>query len=198
MASSILYARALLNLVRSGWLLRGIPRSLAETVAEHSFLSAYICIELGSRIQGVDAGKAALYSLIHDIGEAFIGDITKPASVRLGELKERIEEDFVTENIDNKLIIELYKEYVSQKNFEAKLAKLCDHISTLLTGIEYKKLGYKVNDIIENMHSEIEKLSKDLNIKDEVKNLLTELSVLSELKEKAKELNKRTSNMSDE
>lgn len=58
MTNSIPCAKALLNLVRSGWLLRGIPRFLAETVAEHSFLAAYVCIELGSRIQSVDVGKA--------------------------------------------------------------------------------------------------------------------------------------------
>lgn len=57
---------------------------MAETVAEHTFLTAYICIELSSRIQDVDVGKAVLYSLIHDIGEAFMGDITKIVSERLG------------------------------------------------------------------------------------------------------------------
>jgi hypothetical protein len=32
-------------------------------------------------------------------------------SERLGELKERIEEDFVIKNIDNELIAGLYKKY---------------------------------------------------------------------------------------
>jgi putative hydrolase of HD superfamily len=85
--NSTLYAKTLLNLARTVWLLRGVPPSLAETVAEHSFLSAFICIELGSRIQGVDIGKAVLYTLIHDLGEAFIGDITKPVGLKLGILK---------------------------------------------------------------------------------------------------------------
>jgi putative hydrolase of HD superfamily len=176
MTNSIPCAKALLNLVRSGWLLRGIPRFLAETVAEHSFLAAYVCIELGSRIQSVDVGKAVLYTLIHDIGEAFIGDIIKPVSERLGELKERIEEDFVIKNIDNELIADLYKKYAVQRDFEAKLAKLCGYISTLLIGVEYRDLGYKVNDIIENMYNEVERTSKTLNVEDKVRNLLIELS----------------------
>jgi putative hydrolase of HD superfamily len=50
---------------------------LAETVAEHTFLTAYICIELSSRIQDVDVGKAVLYSLIHNIGEAFMATLLK-------------------------------------------------------------------------------------------------------------------------
>jgi len=173
--SSILYARTLLNLVRSGWLLRGIPSPIAETVAEHIFLTAFICIELSSNIQGVDVGKVVLYSLIHDIGEAFIGDIVKPLSVRLGELKGHIEEDYITKNIDNELIVDLYKKYIRQIDFEAKLAKLCNYISTFLVGTEYKDLGYKVNDIIDNTYNEIERISRELNIEGIVKNLITKL-----------------------
>jgi len=173
--SSIPYVKRLLNIVRSGWLLRGVPSSIAETVAEHTFLTAYICIELSRNIKDVDVGKVVLYSLVHDIGEAFIGDIVKPVSMRLGELKEYIEEDYVVSNIDNELIIELYKRYTRQVDFEAKLTRLCNHISTLLMGIEYKGLGYKVNDIIDNTYNEIERISEELNIKDTVKNLITKL-----------------------
>jgi putative hydrolase of HD superfamily len=175
MTNSIFYVKALLNLARTGWLLRGVPASIAETVAEHSFLSAYICIELGSRIQGVDIGKAVLYSLTHDLGEAFVGDITKPVGLRLGELKSRIEEDYVVNNIDNELIKELYRRYASQSDFEAKLAKICNYISTLLTGVDYEKLGYKVNEIVRNAHNEVLKLSKELNIRELVEKLLSEL-----------------------
>jgi len=173
--NSALYAKILLNLVRTGWLLRGVPTPLAETVAEHSFLSAFICIEIGSRIRGIDIGKVALYTLVHDIGEAFTGDITKPIGLKLGELKNSIEKDYVLKHIDNEIIKELYKRYVNQEDFEAKLARLCNYIATLLIGIDYKKLGYKVDEIVRNTNNEIEELSKELNVKDIVKSLLTEL-----------------------
>jgi len=173
--NSTLYAKTLLNLARTGWLLRGVPPSLAETVAEHSFLSAFICIELGSRIQGVDIGKAVLYTLIHDLGEAFTGDITKPVGLKLGILKNRIEEDYVLKYIDNEVIKNLYKRYVDQIDFEAKLTKLCNYIATLLIGLDYKKLSYKVDEIVHNMDNEIKELSNELNIKDIVENLLSEL-----------------------
>jgi len=178
MVNAIPHAKALLNLVRSGWLLRGVPRFLAETVAEHTFLTAYICIELSSRIQDVDVGKAVLYSLIHDIGEAFMGDITKIVSERLGGLKKRMEEDLVTKNIDNKLIVKLYKKYMSQRDFEARLVKLCDRISMLLMAMKYKRLGYKVDDIVENVYKEVEEMSKSLGVEDKVKSLLRELEDL--------------------
>lgn len=97
-------------------------------------------------------------------------------SERLGELKERIEEGFVIKNIDNELITDLYKKYAVQRDFEAKLAKLCGYTSTLLIGVEYRDLGCKVNDIIENMYNEVERASKALSVEDKVRNLLIELS----------------------
>ena len=124
----------------------------------------------------MDIGKVILYSLVHDIGEAFIGDIIKPVSVRLGKLKESIEENYIKENIDNELIVELYKRYTSQTDFEAKLTRLCNYISTFLVGIEYKNLGYRVDDIIDNIYNEIEKISKELNIENIVKNLITKIN----------------------
>jgi len=173
--STIRYAKILVDLVRTGWLLRGVPALLAETVAEHSFLSAYVCIELGNRVQGVDVGKVALYTLIHDLGEAFVGNITKQVGLRIGELKSHIEEDYVVRNVDNELVKELYKKYVSQSDLEAKLAKLCNYISTLLVGIDYKRLGYRVDEIVHNTHYEVLKMSKELNIRELVEKLLSEL-----------------------
>jgi len=173
----ISYAKILLNLARSGWMLRGIPSCLAETVAEHSFLTAFTCIELGSRIKNVDVGKAVLYSLIHDIGEAFIGDIVKSFSTKIKDFKDVIEIDYVDKNIDSIFIKELYKNYFLQNEFEARLAKLCNIISTLLIGLEYKTLGYRVNDIIENTCKEIKETAKSLNVEDIVEKFLSDLLI---------------------
>jgi putative hydrolase of HD superfamily len=181
----ISYAKILLNLARSGWMLRGIPSCLAETVAEHSFLTAFICIELGSKIGKVDIGKAVLYSLIHDIGEAFIGDIVKSFSARIKGFKDDIEMEYIDKNIDNIFIKELYKNYSIQNEFEAGLAKLCNYISTLLIGLEYKALGYRVNDIVENTCKEIKEMAMSLNIEDIVKKFLSDLLIIC--KEKSSE-----------
>jgi len=173
----ISYAKTLLNLARSGWMLRGVPSCLVETVAEHSFLTAFICIELGSRIENVDVGKTVLYSLIHDIGEAFIGDIVKSFSTKIKDFKNVIEMEYVDKNIDNIFIKELYKNYSVQNEFEARLVKLCNNISTLLIGLEYRALGYRVNDIIENTCKEIKEMVKSLNIEDIVEKFLNDLPI---------------------
>jgi Predicted hydrolases of HD superfamily len=80
-------AFSLINLARTGWMLRGIPGSLAETVAEHSFMSALICMELSEDVKDLDVEKMAIYALLHDLGEAFIGDVVKNFSSSVGETK---------------------------------------------------------------------------------------------------------------
>lgn len=53
-----------------------------ETDAEHIFTLAMIALTINHRLQfGLDSGKLALYALIHDLVEAYAGDI----SVRAGE-----------------------------------------------------------------------------------------------------------------
>ncbi len=177
MCNSILKAKILLNVVRTGWLLRGVPIPLAETVAEHSFLTAHVCLELSSKIKGVDVSKAILYSLIHDLGEAFTGDLVKPIMKKYAQLIDQLVLDIVSENIDNPLIVELYRRFSLQTDVEAKLAKLCNYIATVIIGAEYKSLGYEVDDIIANTCGEIKEISTVLGVEKEVKHLLSELQV---------------------
>ncbi|MFN4046079.1 MAG: HD domain-containing protein, partial [Acidilobaceae archaeon] len=70
---------ALTSLARTGWMLRGVPHSLAENVAEHLFVSAIIAyeiaVEASKRGLPVNPEKAAAVALVHDLAEALIGDI---------------------------------------------------------------------------------------------------------------------------
>jgi putative hydrolase of HD superfamily len=157
-------ARALLSLARSGWMLRGIPGSIAETVAEHSFMSAFICLELADRAGVADPGKLVAYALVHDLGEAFVGDVTKDLSSRIGELKNRIELDFVESEVENELVRKLYREYAEQRSLESRMARLCNYIATYLVGLEYKRMGFEVDDILESTRREVEELSKELGL----------------------------------
>ncbi|MEM0026989.1 MAG: HD domain-containing protein [Ignisphaera sp.] len=165
-------ARALISLVRSGWMLRGVPSGIAESVANHSFLTAYICIEIGSKIEGVNIGKLVLYSLLHDVSEAFTGDIAKVVSLRVGAVKKELELDLIEENVDNPLVKKMFREYLEQKDFESKVAKLCNYIATYLIGLEYKRLGYKVDDIIDNTYRDIMEMTKKYNLEEIVTELL--------------------------
>lgn len=166
-------ARSLISLARSGWMLRGVPSQLAETVAEHCFLSAYICLDVSSRVEGVDSVKAALYALIHDVGEAFIGDLVKSVSSAVSGIKEGIETSYVDKYVDNEFVRRLYRDYLDQRGLESKLARLCNYIATYLTGLEYRRLGYRVDDIIDNTLREINEMAKALKIEHVVNDFLS-------------------------
>ena len=172
-ANLIDVAKSLMSLARSGWMLRGVSGVVAETVAEHCFLSAYICLDVGSRIEGIDIGRLTLYALIHDIGETFVGDIVKAVSSLVGEVKEEIEFSFVDKHIDNPIVKRLFRGYLEQKDTESRLARLCNYIATYIMGLEYKRLGYRVDDIVDNTYREIRDMAKKLgveNIVDETLN----------------------------
>src|SRR5512142_253976 len=69
------------RLYRQGWLKRGLPAELCESVAEHSFGTALLALLVASPRDsgapgGLDRGKATLMALVHEIGESYAGDIT--------------------------------------------------------------------------------------------------------------------------
>jgi 5'-deoxynucleotidase YfbR-like HD superfamily hydrolase len=60
------------SLVRTGWTRYDVRDP--EDVADHSFRTALLALVLAKEA-GVDAEKAVAMALVHDIGEAKIGDI---------------------------------------------------------------------------------------------------------------------------
>jgi putative hydrolase of HD superfamily len=66
------------RLYRQGWLKRGVPAELCESVAEHSFGTALLALLVAgpSCAGGPDGPRAALLALVHELGESFAGDIT--------------------------------------------------------------------------------------------------------------------------
>src|SRR3989344_184250 len=67
----LLNAGKLKKVKRAGWVLRNVPD--AESVAEHSFRTALICMMMGNNVNRERCIKIAL---IHDLAEALVGDIT--------------------------------------------------------------------------------------------------------------------------
>ena len=65
------------QLYRQGWLQRGIPESLCESVAEHSFSMALLALLLMDQVSPeLDRQQVLLMALIHDLGEIYAGDFT--------------------------------------------------------------------------------------------------------------------------
>src|SRR5436309_8629270 len=73
-------AGALKEVRRKGWVDRGVPD--AESVADHSYRVALLAWALARR-RGLDAERAMLIGLVHDLAEAELGDET-PFDTLLG------------------------------------------------------------------------------------------------------------------
>ncbi len=149
---------ALKSTSRTGWMLRGVPHSVAETISEHmedaSILSLVLAQLLRDKGIEVSPEKASSLATIHDVAEAYIGDIVKLTSRSLGEdAKEKLELEAVAKNLGrNTIIYKLLEEYILQTSIEAKIAKLSETVATLIQGLVYSEQGFRVSEIICSMY----------------------------------------------
>ncbi|AHC51290.1 phosphohydrolase [Sulfolobus acidocaldarius SUSAZ] len=145
------------NLVRTGWMQRGVPGGVGETISQHSWeagvLAYYIASKLKENGVYVNAEKAVTIAVFHDIGETLLGDLPKWATEKIGNKKELESEAIRILGIGE----ELFNEYNSN-TVEGRLAKLCDKLSTYLQALRYSKQGYNVKEIVENYKTELERI----------------------------------------
>ncbi|QRK11854.1 HD domain-containing protein [Archangium violaceum] len=133
------------QLFRQGWLRVGLSRENCESVAEHSFGVALLCLFLAdSYFPEADATKVVRIALLHDLGEAYVGDITPHDPVSREEKYQR-ERDAV-ERILAKLprgaeYLALWEEYEHGTSFEARLVRQVDRLEMGLQATIYEHQG---------------------------------------------------------
>lgn len=133
------------QLFRQGWLRVGLSRERCESVAEHSFGVALLCLFLAdSYFPEADATKVVRIALLHDLGEAYAGDITPHDQVSREEKLQR-EHDAV-ERILAKLprgaeYLALWEEYEHGTSFEARLVRQVDRLEMGLQATIYEHQG---------------------------------------------------------
>ncbi|BBG25235.1 HD domain-containing protein [Sulfuracidifex tepidarius] len=161
------------NLVRTGWMQCGVPPTMGDTVASHSFEAAVIAYYISEKLREmgvqVNSDHAASIALFHDLGESLLGDLPKWASLRLDK-REAEKEAFREIGIGEGLFAEL-KEGTT---LEAKVAKLSDRLSTSMEANRLMKRGYDVGKIIETYIPEINKMLDDPFLS-KVKNIVLEM-----------------------
>jgi len=155
---------AVKNTIRTGWMLRGIPASIGETVAGHSFEASVLAFYLASKLRGkgvsIDVNKATVLAIFHDLPEAITGDIVKYVKDTIVKTKE-FEEKISTEAFGYE-IASLIREFNELKSSEAKVARLAEILATHIQGERYLANGYsRVEDIVNNTLDEIRELIKE-------------------------------------
>ena len=132
------------QLYRQGWLRRGVAPVDCETVAEHSFGNAFLCLLLLEQHPELDAQRVLRLALVHDLGEVYVGDLTPHDNVDKAE-KTRLESSAV-DRILAKLpggekLIRDWHEYEAQQTPEARFVKEIDRLELALQASVYGMQG---------------------------------------------------------
>ncbi len=169
---------ALASIARSGWMMRGIPSAIAETVASHIASAALLAIELAweARLRGVDASpeRAAALAVVHDVAEAWVGDIPRPAGV---EGKEEAELQAIESSKLSGAAKELYKEFTEGRSVEAAIARIAERLATYSMALHYKSLGYPVDDIIESSLRDAMEKARKAGLEEALKGMAERLGI---------------------
>ncbi len=130
------------KLKRTGWVRYGIPNS--ESVAEHIFRLAVLTMFLARRA-GVDSDKSLKMALIHDLGEATIGDIvTRRGKKLLANTKQKLKIERAALKTTLALVnteeyTGLFDEYEEQQTKEAQFVYQLDKLEMAIQAYEYEK-----------------------------------------------------------
>lgn len=132
------------QLFRQGWLRRGLDTADCETVAEHTFGTAMLCLMLLDQRPELDPLKVLKLALLHDIGEVYVGDITPHDRVDGGE-KRRLEAE-AAQKILGKLsggaaLLRNWHEYETKASPEAQFVKEIDQLEMALQSAVYELQG---------------------------------------------------------
>jgi putative hydrolases of HD superfamily len=125
------------RLYRQGWLKRGLPEGLCESVAEHSFGTALLVLLLagkegaGGEFGALDSSHAALLALVHEMGESYAGDIT-PVDGVSREDKRRLEREAILKALDGHperdWLLSLWEEFEEGESAEARFVRQLDRL----------------------------------------------------------------------
>ena len=106
-----------------------------ESVAEHCWMAALMAYFMRDEFPEVDMDKVIKMILIHDLGEAFTGDI--PTFDKTGE-NEKTEEELLYQWVHSlpeqysREMLSLYEEMAERKTVEAKVYKAIDGLEAVV------------------------------------------------------------------
>ncbi len=128
-------------LPRTGWLLRGVASP--ESIAEHSFgvcvVASLIVDDLRAKGTTVDGEKVLRMALVHDIAEAFTGDIPMPAKSEELRVALAKAEETTLAGVLSPAQLALWKEAETAASLEARIVKAADKLQMLVKALTYEQ-----------------------------------------------------------
>jgi putative hydrolase of HD superfamily len=138
-------------LYRQGWLRRGIPTDVCESVAEHTLGVAFLALLIlesdpeDSPLPAPNPLKVLRMALLHDLGEIHAGDLTPADAVETAE-KHRLERESLERVLgglpDGEAYLALWDEYEAGASAEARFVRQLDRLEMGLQAGIYRQMGY--------------------------------------------------------
>ena len=125
---------------RTGWLDYGLKK--AESVADHSYGLALLAM-LVAELQGLDVEKAVKMALLHDLAEAYLGDLTPRQKRAIGKKENTHKLEYsilatLVKQLPSGLSVkylELVHELYENKTPEARLVHMLDKLEMALESL---------------------------------------------------------------
>jgi putative hydrolase of HD superfamily len=142
--------KKIVNLLFEAKILKEIPRSGyhflgagQESVAEHSFSTAFIAYVMSQLEPEVDALKLISMCLVHDLAEARVGDLNTVHKQYVTADETRALEDATRGLAFGRNLKGLIQEYNEGRSEEARLAHDADQLALILELKDLMDVGYK-------------------------------------------------------
>ena len=154
LAQLLFEARSLKRLPRSGYQFLGTGR---ESVAEHSFTTAFIAYVLAQMVPEVDEGKLVTMSLVHDLAEARLGDINYVQKFYIQTDEGAAMRDMAAGLPFGKNLKALMEEFNRGESLEARLARDADQLAFLIELKDLADQGYAPPSTwMDNVHQRVQ------------------------------------------
>ncbi|CAG9764977.1 unnamed protein product [Ceutorhynchus assimilis] len=154
------FVNNLKHLPRRGWIFSEVKDH--ETISGHMYAMALMTFLLGNDSK-LDRLKCLQLTLVHDLAESIVGDITPHDNI--SEVVKHQQEDEAMKEITSHigatglLIYNLYKEYEAKETPEAKFVKDLDRFDLLFTAVNYEKRDntpFKLQEYFDALHGKFE------------------------------------------
>jgi 5'-deoxynucleotidase YfbR-like HD superfamily hydrolase len=132
-------AGRLKELKRAGWVRMAIPEP--ESVADHTFRLALMAMLVGWRLN-LNVEAMLRLTLVHDLGEARVGDLTPADRVSSAEKHAREAEALgriVDELPEGPALFDLWREYDGAATPEARIVRQLDKLEMAMQALEYER-----------------------------------------------------------